>query len=64
MDKSSARLKLQHFGVERVESSDVISAAVIPMDLQDDEATKRLVMHSARRVIRQHKEEIQALAYK
>ena len=64
MDKSTIRLKLQHFGVDRLESSDVISVAVVPMDLQNDEATKRLVMHSARRVIKHHKDEIQELAFK
>ena len=34
------------------------------MQFSDDEATRRIVMHSVRRVIRQHKEEIQKLAYK
>ena len=37
---------------------------VFPMQFGDDEATRRIVMHSVRRVIRQHKEEIQKLAYK
>lgn len=37
---------------------------VMPMQFDDDEATRRIVMHDARRVIRQHKEEIQQLAYK
>ena len=37
---------------------------VLPMQFGDDEATRRIVMHHARRVIRQHKEEIQKLAYK
>lgn len=37
---------------------------VLPMQFSDDEATRRIVMHSVRRVIRQHKEEIQKLAYK
>lgn len=30
----------------------------------DDEATRRIVLHHARRVILQHKKEIQKLAYK
>ena len=37
---------------------------VLPMQFGDDEATRRIVMHHAKRVIRQHKEEIQKLAYK
>lgn len=37
---------------------------VLPMQFGDDEATRRIVMHHARRVICQHKEEIQKLAYK
>ena len=32
--------------------------------LKDYEATKRVVMHSAKRVIHQHKAEIKELAYK
>ena len=34
------------------------------IDMSDREVAQRLVTHAARRVIRQHKEEIQALAYK
>ena len=34
------------------------------MQFGDDEATKRVVMHSAKRVIQQHKAELQELAYK
>ncbi len=37
---------------------------VLPMQFGDDEATRRIVLHHARRVILQHKEEIQKLAYK
>ena len=37
---------------------------VMLMQFGDDEATRRIVIHHARRVIRQHKEEIQKLAYK
>jgi hypothetical protein len=38
-------------------------AKVVRMELQDDEATKRLVMHSAKRVIAAHKSELEKLAY-
>ncbi len=37
---------------------------VVCMQFGDNEATKRIVLHHARRVILQHKEEIQKLAYK
>ena len=37
---------------------------VLPMQFGDDEATRRIMIHHARRVIRQHKEEIHKLAYK
>ena len=37
---------------------------VLPMQFGDDEATRRIILHHARRVILQHKEEIQKLAYK
>ena len=39
-------------------------AKVVGMVLQDDEATKRLVMHSAKRVISAHKTELKKPAYK
>lgn len=37
---------------------------VLCMQFGDDEATRRIVIHHARRVIRRHREEIQNLAYK
>ena len=37
---------------------------VFPIQFGDDEETRRIVLHHARRVILQHKEEIQKLAYK
>ncbi|MDH1006389.1 hypothetical protein [Acinetobacter junii] len=46
---------------ERIPRS-VIKA--LPMKFGDDEPTRRIVLHHARRVILQHKEEIQKLAYK
>ena len=41
-----------------------MAGQVLSIQFSNDDATKRIVMHSAKRVIRQHKEEIQALAYK
>ena len=46
---------------ERIPRS-VIKA--LPMKFGDDEPTRRIVLHHARRVILQHKEEIQKSAYK
>ena len=46
---------------ERIPRS-VIKA--LPMQFGDDEPTRCIVLHHARRVILQHKEEIQKLAYK
>ena len=37
---------------------------VLPMQFGDDEATRRIAMHHAKRVILQHKKEIQRLAYR
>ena len=36
----------------------------LPMQFGDNEATRRIVLHHARRLILQHKEEILKLAYK
>lgn len=47
-------------------SSDMatMNTQVVSIDFQDNEATRRMVMHSAKRVISQHKDEIQELSYK
>ena len=37
---------------------------VVDIALQNDEASKRLVLHSAKRVIAAHKNELEKLAYK
>ena len=37
---------------------------VLPMGFSDDDATKRVVTHAVKRVIHQHKDEFQKLAYK
>ena len=41
-----------------------LAIKVLPVQFGDDEATRRIVLHHAKRVIRQHREEIQKLAYK
>ena len=37
---------------------------VVPMQLSDDEATHRLVVHATKRVIKQHYLELEKLAYR
>ncbi len=41
-----------------------ISRKAVPMQLGNDEATRRLVVNSAKRVIKQHQTELEKLAYK
>lgn len=54
--------RLKDFKIpERIPRS-VIKA--LPMKFGDDEPTRRIILHHARRVILQHKEEIHKLAYK
>lgn len=56
--------RLKDYQINSRKPRSTITGQVLEMQFGDDEATKRIVMHSAKRVIRQHKEEIQALAYK
>lgn len=56
--------RLKDYQVESRKPRSAIAGQVLSMHFSNDDATKRIVMHSAKRVIRQHKEEIQALAYK
>lgn len=56
--------RLKDYQVDNRKPRSTITGQVLEMQFSDDEATKRIVMHSAKRVIRQHREEIQALAYK
>lgn len=39
-------------------------AKVVPIILENNEASKRLILHSAKRVIATHKTELKKLAYK
>ena len=56
--------RLSDFKVENRRERSAMAGKFLPIHFGNDEATKRIVMHSARRVIKQHKEEIQELAYK
>ena len=61
---SDMRKRLKDYNIEQASSREKVSGQVLPIKFSNDEATKRVVMHSARRVIQQHKAEIQELAYK
>ena len=41
-----------------------ISRKAVYIELLDDDASKRLVLSAAKRVIQQHRDELQSLAYK
>ncbi len=56
--------RLKDFKVEGRKSRPTMAGQVLSMQFSNDEATKRIVMHSAKRVIRQHKDELNELAYK
>jgi len=43
---------------------EAISRKPVPMQLSGDDATRRLVVSAAKRVIRLHEKELKALAYK
>jgi len=56
--------RLKDFKVEDRKARPMIASQVLSMQFSNDEATKRIVMHSAKRVIHQHKDELLELAYK
>lgn len=56
--------RLKDYQIESRKPRSTMAGQVLSMQFSNDDATKRIVMHSAKRVIRQHKEEIKALAYK
>ena len=58
------RKRLKDDNLDQSSQREKVSGQVLPMQFSHDEATKRVVMHSAKRVIQQHKAEIQELAYK
>jgi hypothetical protein len=56
--------RLKDFSIEDRKARPTMAGQVLSMQFSNDEATKRIVMHSAKRVIRQHKDELNELAYK
>ena len=56
--------RLKDYQVEGRKQRSMMEGQVLPMDFSNDDATKRIVIHTVKRVIQKHKEEIQALAYK
>ena len=56
--------RLKDFKVEGRKARPTMLYQVLPMQFSNDEATKRIVMHYAKRVIRRHKDELNKLAYK
>ena len=55
-------MKLKDFQTENRRSRNI--TLLVPMQLGEDEASKRLVIHTVRRVIQKHKDELIALANK
>lgn len=55
---------IKGFKIEDRKSHATIALQVLPMQFSDDKVTKRIAIHNVRRLIRQHKAEIQELAYK
>ena len=62
MRKSNRMKRLKDFKITERVSRQTIE--VLPTQLGDDEATRRIVMHYVRSVIRKHREELQKLADK
>ncbi|MCS4299196.1 hypothetical protein ACNPQK_08915 [Acinetobacter guillouiae] len=56
--------RLKDFKIENRKARPTIAGQVLSMQFSNDEATKRIVMHSVKRVIHQHKDELNELAYK
>lgn len=56
--------RLKDYTIENRKSRSNGVIQVFPIAFEDNDATRRIVKHVVKRVIRQHKEEIQALAYK
>ena len=55
---------LSDFKIEKRKLRSAMAGQLLSIPFDDNEATKRVVVHSAKRVIQQHKKEIQELAYK
>ena len=55
---------LSDFKIEKRKLRSAMAGQLLSIPFDNNEATKRVVMHSAKRVIQQQKKEIQELAYK
>ena len=62
--KRTMNKRLSDFKIENRKPRSAMAGQLLSIPFDDNEATKRVVMHSAKRVIQQHKKEIQELAYK
>jgi hypothetical protein len=62
--KRTMTKRLSDFKIENRKPRSAMAGQLLSIPVDDNEATKRVVMHSAKRVIQQHKKEIQELAYK
>ncbi len=62
--KRAMTKRLGDFKIENRKPRSAMAGQLLSIPFDDNEATKRVVMHSAKRVIQQHKKEIQELAYK
>lgn len=62
--KRTMTKRLSDFKIENRKPRSAMAGQLLSIPFDDNEATKRVVMHSAKRVIQQHKKEIQELAYK
>ena len=56
--------RLEDFNLENRKPRSSKTSQVVPRQFENNDAINIFVMHSAKRVIKLHKEEIQALAYK
>ena len=62
--KRTMTKRLSDFKIENRKPRSAMAGQLLSIPFDDNEATKRVVMRSAKRVIQQHKKEIQELAYK
>ena len=58
------RKRLKDYSLDQISNREKFRVKYYQSNLAMTEGTKRVVMHSAKRVINQHKAEIQELAYK
>lgn len=56
--------RLSDFKIENRKLRSTMASQLLSISYDNNEATKRVIMHSAKRVIQRHKKEIQELAYK